>query len=146
MTDKSVIMIHTDSYAGNFEREMCAYVTGTYGECGVGSEIASSFLDSDELPELMVANKLDEHGTARPCGIDTNPNDVERGCQSVVIYLYEPPSIEALHTVKRRAEEFCRLICDKSWEFYKSWNEQEINILSIEVVEYEVAEKRWKVS
>jgi len=36
-------IIDTDQYAGNFEREMCAYLTGTVGECGVGDEFAELF-------------------------------------------------------------------------------------------------------
>ena len=34
-------IVDTDSYAGNFEREMCAYMTGHIGECSVGEEYAS---------------------------------------------------------------------------------------------------------
>lgn len=39
MTKVSVI-IHTDKYSGNFERELCAYVTGLTNESRVGDEIA----------------------------------------------------------------------------------------------------------
>lgn len=35
-----IVKINTEQYAGNFERELCAYVTGQYGECGVGDLIA----------------------------------------------------------------------------------------------------------
>ncbi|KKK83825.1 hypothetical protein LCGC14_2789530, partial [marine sediment metagenome] len=35
-SDSWIFIIDTDSYAGNFEREMCAYITGRVGECGVG--------------------------------------------------------------------------------------------------------------
>lgn len=30
------IVVETDSYAGNFEREMCAFMTGHIGKCEVG--------------------------------------------------------------------------------------------------------------
>lgn len=30
------IVVETDSYAGNFEREMCAFMTGHIGECEAG--------------------------------------------------------------------------------------------------------------
>jgi hypothetical protein len=31
-----LFIVDTDSYAGNFERCMCAYMTGQIGECEVG--------------------------------------------------------------------------------------------------------------
>jgi len=37
-----VIAIDTEQYSGNFERQMCAYITGQIGECGVGKEIAAA--------------------------------------------------------------------------------------------------------
>jgi len=38
-----IFVIDTDTYAGNFERPMCAYMTGRVGECGVGEEFAEMF-------------------------------------------------------------------------------------------------------
>jgi hypothetical protein len=38
MREPFTFVINTEQYAGNFEREMCAYVTGQIGECGVGQE------------------------------------------------------------------------------------------------------------
>lgn len=38
MSKKYSFIIDTNSYAGNFEREMCAYLTGQVGDCGVGDE------------------------------------------------------------------------------------------------------------
>ena len=34
-------VIDTNEYAGNFEREMCAWLTGQVGECDVGKEMAA---------------------------------------------------------------------------------------------------------
>jgi hypothetical protein len=33
-----VFIIDTEQYAGNFEREMCAYCTGILGDCEVGED------------------------------------------------------------------------------------------------------------
>ena len=33
------LVVKTNSYAGDFEREYCAYVTGQVGECEVGWEM-----------------------------------------------------------------------------------------------------------
>ena len=30
------LIVDTENYAGNFERELVAYATGCYGDCGVG--------------------------------------------------------------------------------------------------------------
>lgn len=72
-------VIDTDEYAGNFEREMCAYLTGILGECGVGEEMAA--IARKELPkkilkefEEIVAQVPDEHGCCRPVTIWPNPN------------------------------------------------------------------------
>lgn len=37
MTNYSIV-IKTNQYAGNFERELCAHLTGIVGECEVGEE------------------------------------------------------------------------------------------------------------
>jgi len=41
--EKHSFIIDTNEYAGNFEREMCAYCTGQIGDCGVGEEEAEKF-------------------------------------------------------------------------------------------------------
>ena len=43
MKEKYLIIIDTSDYAGNFERELCAYVTGLIGESGVGEKQAIIF-------------------------------------------------------------------------------------------------------
>ena len=40
--EKYLFVIDTDSYSGNFEREMCAYCTGQIGDCEVGIEHADN--------------------------------------------------------------------------------------------------------
>lgn len=66
-------IIDTDSYAGNFERDMCAFLTGRVGECGVGREFAERF-SSEVGPEFHnVVDKADEHGVFRPCEMETTP-------------------------------------------------------------------------
>lgn len=42
MSSKYILVADTNQYAGNFERELCAYITGQYGECSVGADIAKS--------------------------------------------------------------------------------------------------------
>lgn len=61
---KHSVIIHTNSYTGNFEREMCAYVTGHFGDCEVGSEQVEDGIQ--EKFEGYIRNEHDEHGCSRP--------------------------------------------------------------------------------
>lgn len=75
-------IIDTDSYAGNFEREMCAYITGCIGDCEVGEEWADKFRKEYGDPEYEFSNvyqKADEHGCYRPCAIQTTPGYINSG-------------------------------------------------------------------
>lgn len=78
--------IDTNKYSGNFERETCAYVTGVYGDCEVGMELAkiareelrkTPFWDpeEDDLTKLpaIVCQIADEHGCYRPASIGETP-------------------------------------------------------------------------
>lgn len=68
-------IVDTNTYSGNFERPLCAWMTGTYGECGVGEMAAEAF--AKEFPdnpfENMVMRVPDEHGCHRPVSIYPTP-------------------------------------------------------------------------
>jgi len=69
-----IFVIDTEQYAGNFERELCAFVTGQIGECQVGDEMAEKFKDEEgeelaEKFEFAVQKVPDEHGCYRPVSI-----------------------------------------------------------------------------
>jgi hypothetical protein len=72
-----IFVIDTDAYAGNFERPLCAYITGQVGECGVGEEYAKMFRKKhptkDIIFEGLVASVPDEHGCHRPASIYPTP-------------------------------------------------------------------------
>jgi hypothetical protein len=77
-----IIVIDTTSYAGNFERELCAYVTGQYGECGVGDKLAQQA--ATEIRHIdwwnnHIANEADEHGCRRPASIWATPGWFNNG-------------------------------------------------------------------
>lgn len=97
------IIIDTDMYAGNFERDLTAYCTGTVGECGVGDDYAELFKEDNISKELIkeIQDKIDhvadEHGCYRPCeiypsihtvnnglGFSYNPND-ELACLEAMV-------------------------------------------------------------
>lgn len=82
-------VIDTDHYAGNFERPMCAFMTGRVGECGVGKDRAKQFyddhpdLDEDEPLGGLISGESDENGCWRPVKIYPTPgwfNNGHGGC------------------------------------------------------------------
>ena len=81
-------VIDTENYAGNFERQMCAYITGETGDCGVGREEADLFQederegkDEDYEPfDLdLVGSEPDDHGCFRPVKIYATPGWFNNG-------------------------------------------------------------------
>lgn len=71
-------IVDTDAYSGNFERQMCAYITGLCGECGQGREIAEKAYKAlgktAEWFEANVISKTDDHGCFRPVAMHPTPN------------------------------------------------------------------------
>jgi hypothetical protein len=71
-----VFLIDTDSYSGNFERPMTAFITGVYGEFGAQEE---AYLMQDEEPdwyevmENLVILLPDERGRLRATSIFPTP-------------------------------------------------------------------------
>jgi hypothetical protein len=68
-----ILVIDTEQYAGNFEREMCAYLTGQVGDCGVGSDVAdkhSSGIKHLDWWKENIAEEMDDDGVcSRPASI-----------------------------------------------------------------------------
>lgn len=64
-------IIDTDKYAGNFEREMCAYLTGRIGDCEVGDDFAEIFKkevgDKASFENVLLVS---DEGCYRPCEIE----------------------------------------------------------------------------
>ncbi|MBI4450803.1 hypothetical protein HY642_02400 [Candidatus Woesearchaeota archaeon] len=78
-----LFVIDTDTYAGGFEREMCAYITGQIGECEVGKEQA--LIAQREIPKIvakleeLIESVPDEHGCCRPVSIFPTPGWFNNG-------------------------------------------------------------------
>lgn len=128
MMDKNFrIIIDTENYAGSFEREMCAYITGQIGECGVGAGIVDVF--SSEIKNLNwfnqhVVQKPDEYGCYRPVSISVTPGWFNNGYGrhiregtpttrtkypaylSIEIYVNEIPDNTVLEEIIERAKYF----------------------------------------
>jgi len=76
-----IFVIDTETYAGNFERETCAYATGQVGHCGVGEEEAAQFEDEAMKEKIgdIIRFENDEHGCARPASIWPTPGWFNNG-------------------------------------------------------------------
>jgi len=75
-----IFVIDTEQYAGNFERDLCAYCTGEIGGCGRGDNYAKIF--AQEVPEdsnpfgcASLDHRPDDsdHPCRRPCAIWPTP-------------------------------------------------------------------------
>jgi hypothetical protein len=75
-----IFVIDTEDYSGNFERELCAYITGRTGECGVGDDMAE-FFDSEvgEPFENVVDEPDEDGGCLRPTAIWPTPGWFNNG-------------------------------------------------------------------
>lgn len=91
-------VIDTDSYAGNFEREMTAYLTGIVGECEVGEELV------EELPiNFDNVMQVEDDGCYRPTSIWDSPKG---GYDSVAIFFEKRPTTEQIEFMKERLKTF----------------------------------------
>ena len=111
----TVFIVDTTEYAGNFEREMCAWITGQTGDCGVGQLAANAAQGSmsvalSEWCEDNIRRVADDHGCARPATLWATPKGIHKGkgsFTSVGIYIHEIPPPAILTEMKERARVFC---------------------------------------
>lgn len=109
----NVFVVDTDKYSGNFEREMCAYITGQVGECGVGEETAeeaSETIRNLAWFEENIVQEADEYQCHRPASIWPNPqtDGTNRPCyESVAIFLEVLPPQDVLDEMVERAKSYC---------------------------------------
>lgn len=102
-----IFVIETDSYAGNFEREMVAYITGATGECGVGDEEAEVFFEEVEEEvagtiQGKTSQQPDDSGCFRPATIWGDPH-----YNSVAALFDVKPTKAEIALMKERAERYC---------------------------------------
>lgn len=128
---KFAFIVDTEQYAGNFERELCAFMTGIVGECGVGRREAADFAETKPGPnpfEKIIVSVSDDEGFPRPTSIWRTPGWVNNGkgghlktgspealCleqtwpayMSVAVFFNQEPSIELATLMKERANIYC---------------------------------------
>lgn len=137
-----IFIIDTNTYAGNFEREMCAYCTGMIGECEVGEEMTHLFEKDLELKinkydedhpfmDYIDDRIMHEDGCRRPTSIWCNSDNEY---YSVAIFFYEEPTEEHIKIMKERAYKFSM---DRPDQDYLG-NSNSIKILGFRLLKQEV--------
>lgn len=124
-----IFVIDTKTYAGNFERQLCAYCTGITGDCGVGWADQEDFLEefshkSDEGSSFATILHLrpDEYGCRRPCKIWTTPGWSSNGMGkhsrkkgkfsaylSVAIFFRDKPTKEMMKIIRDRSRKYDKI-------------------------------------
>lgn len=121
-----IFIVDTEKYAGNFERDMCAFMTGIIGECEVGRELAHLYYEQTGLVEEgfdwsctnvewceelknpftnLVIKKPDEHGCHRPTEMWTTPGWFNHGMGG---NFREGQEEEAKKDYKRKCLEYAK--------------------------------------
>lgn len=141
---KFTLIIDTNQYAGNFERQMCAFLTGHTGECGVGRDMAQIYKEDTGDAKLTkfrnVISVPDEHGCSRPVSIHTNPRWAGDGVGN--IFLIDGNSNEAelcAAYVKSREGYFSPLIRQKREIINQINSGKEVKGWTVKAAEREIA-------
>lgn len=136
------LRIHTNTHAGNFERELCGYVTGQIGDCEVGGDEAAIAIQELQPRELdwfedNVDKYSDEHGCARPCDVSMNVSG--KGFNSVDIYLGDAPPFYIWERIVARVQKYFSHNGVKG-----AYNDSaaRVKVLSIEIVKSKVTVTR----
>lgn len=74
-----LFVVDTEQYSGNFERPMCAYMTGKIGDCCVGDDITKVFEEEVGEENFDIVSVADEHGSFRPVTIWPTPGWFNHG-------------------------------------------------------------------
>jgi len=146
--DKYILILDTDKYAGNFERDLTAYATGHVGECEVGDDQAELFNEAgvsqeiiDELEDKILSIP-DEHGCSRPCEIQTTPSWVDDGMgtqykQSIDV----EPTVEQIRTWRKLHRASAQDTLDTAVR--NKWSEATIANYTKALADVDTAVPRW---
>lgn len=144
-------IIDTDSYSGNFERQLCAYITGQVGECGVGQDIATFIAREPGVRDIgmFIRHEPDDHGVYRPAKIyQTLRVHDNNGYQSVAIGLLSRPSQSILKKMCKRAKEFQAVCNNEEWiekSGVSKYNISRFTVTGCRLVEEKIVSKSRKL-
>jgi hypothetical protein len=134
-----LLIVDTNLYAGNFEREMTAFATGVLGECEVGDTMLEDFfegaaafgydVDPDDMDaespfiDLMV-QKDDGEGCQRPCSISMQNGEYN----SVEMYMDQRPAERDLAFIVERIRAF------PAYSAQQQFGQKSLKILGIRLI------------
>jgi hypothetical protein len=133
-----ILVIETDKYAGNFERELCAYVTSAVGECGVGDEARKVCIkelgqeQAEELSELTMQIS-DDRGCYRPTSI-WQATGAKARYESVAIFMEYRPSISQMDIIKERILSYPKYQMDNLSSYARDGKTQPLKIKAITII------------
>lgn len=125
------LVVKTNSYAGNFERELCAFMTGVIGDCEVGKNLIEPEI-RDRFEE-KISGKNDDNGTFRPVALE------EGNTNNLVIFLEEPLDLEDLDFLDKRAKLFEK---ERPYKYL----DKQFKYLGLELIGIEIKKKRRKLN
>jgi hypothetical protein len=129
MNTNWIFVIDTDDYAGNFERDMCAYLTGEIGECEVGEEFAEEYFKETGEAKYesrfcnIIESRSDDHGCHRPCSIWLSKRK-KPVYNSVAIFFGNRPTDDDIKFMKERAMKFAEAKRKMAEEKDYSWDKK----------------------
>jgi len=125
MNPKWSFVVDTDSYAGNFERELSSYVVGKCDEHGghrggaYRAMYEETFWRTDPFENILEYRIVDpgDDGIARaPMDIAPTPGHEKPTYNSVAIFLSRKPSKKELSILVGRSDAFVMLPKIKMWD------------------------------
>ena len=98
------LVIQTNEYSSNFDRELCAYCTGHIGDCKVGED----YINTDEelinlFGETVIKQIPNFMGRKRPTSVWLNEHNRPK---DVIIYFNEMPTEQQINKIKERTKTF----------------------------------------
>ena len=130
------LLIKTNSYAGNFEREMCAFLVGSIGDCEVGAELVENEI-ANRFADLTIS-KPDDHGCSRPVDVDWSKRNGEI-FTNFIIFFSQKLSKKDLEFIDNRGKLF--------QDFYrkKEFGDKKFEYLGLEQYKVETSIKKVKI-
>lgn len=110
MENRYEFVIDTDSYAGNFERELCAYITGVWDGNTHGKDQSDVFDKEmsglDLFEDVIYSINADGEEWSAPQCLKIEPSSGEYN--SVGIYFNRKPTSKMIEIMKERSHKFSR--------------------------------------
>lgn len=110
--EKHLVVIDTGAYSGNFERHMCAYITGIPDDGWEGGRIANKFNKGNPLLDWWGKNLLEVPYTydiyVRMRKVALRYSVEFRSYNSVEFLVSSMPTEEQMAEIRKRAEDFCK--------------------------------------